>query len=388
MKKLILATIGFGLFVVSCTDNFTPTAPTEQAKPTLPESPYVYSKLNLPEGSRVAGTGQVFDDLGNPIETIHVTDHGATLGRVLFYDKQLSLNNSVSCGTCHHQSKSFADGLAGSKGFEGKVTTRNSMAIVNPITQNNLFWDSRSKTLKDLALKPVQNHVEMGMENIDNLVAKIQKIDYYKPLLTKAYGSDQVTAEKLSDALSQFIGSITSNRSKLDIAEDTNFGNFSDLEKMGHAIFNSDKAKCSSCHGGATMAAQDGPNDPYGGGGGGNIFGSGQDRKGATNIGLDLQYADQGVGEGNFKIPTLRNVGLTAPYMHDGRFETLDQVVEHYSSGIKPHKHLDPKFKDVNGHVKKLDLSSVEKKALVAFLHTLTDHEMIKDPKWSDPFKR
>ena len=105
------------------------------------------------------------------------------------------------------------------------------------------------------------------------------------------------------------------------------------------------------------------------------------------NIGLDMDYEDEGAGNGRFRIPSLRNIGITGPFMHDGRFETLEEVVEHYNSGVQPHPYLDWRMKDANGEPKKLNLSETEKQALVAFLHTLTDEAFITDPKWSDPFE-
>lgn len=388
MKTLKFFLFAFATLLISCGDKALIV--TEDVKPTLPAQPYDYDNLALPVGTAPAGsTFNQFEFInGVPVvitKKTEITPWGATLGRVLFYDKKLSLNNTVSCGTCHHQDKGFADGLRFSTGFEGRVTTRNSMAITNPIVQNNLFWDSRSKNIHELSLQPVQNHIEMGMENLDNLVQKIEKTDYYSELFKKAYGSEEVTAEKISMALSQFVGSITTSRSKLDIGQTNNFSNFTELEMLGKSIFHSETAKCSGCHGGNNFSALDGPNDPYGGGGG-SI--NNNDLRGATNIGLDLVYADNGLGNGNFKIPGLRNIELTAPYMHDGRFSTLEEVVDHYSEGIKPHKHLDVKFKDNLGNVKPLKLSSLEKKALVAFLKTLTDKEMAANPKWSDPFRQ
>lgn len=386
MKLIHFFIFGLTLMMFSCEDKTLVIA--EEETPTLPTVPYDYKTLNLPVGSKEAGN--IFNNFeiinGNPVfmsSNMNITDAGASLGRVLFYDKKLSLNNTVSCGTCHHQDKGFADGKRFSTGFEGRTTTRNSMSIANPITQNNLFWDSRSKTIHDLSLQPVQNHIEMGMENLDRLVEKIEKTDYYKPLFVAAYGDSRVTSEKISSALSQFVGSITTNRSKLDIGLENGFTNFTELENMGREIFQSDRAKCSSCHGGNNFSALDGPNDPYGGGGGGTTS---NDLRGAANIGLDIQYADNGFGDGKFKIPGLRNVELTAPYMHDGRFKTLEEVINHYSAGIKPHKALDVKFTDGKGNVKPLHLSSLEKKALVAFLKTLTDKEMASNPKWSNPF--
>ena len=386
MKRISFVFTFFLLVILACSDKSLVTSHEENL--SLPNEPYAYDKLSMPVGSSIAGS---FDDftIDNNVVTFsnnktEITPWGATLGRVLFYDKKLSLNNTVSCASCHHQEKAFADGLQFSTGFEGRVTTRNSMAIVNPILQNNLFWDSRSKTIHDLSLQPVQNHIEMGMEDLNRLVSKLENTEYYKPLFKKAFGTNEINPTNISKALSQFVASITTSRSRFDAGSINNFNNFSELEKMGMELFNSDKAKCSSCHGGGNMSALDGPNDPYGGGG---SFTAVQDLRGATNIGLDIVYKDNGLGNGKFKIPSLRNIELTGPYMHDGRFKTLEEVVNHYTNGIKPHQHLDVKFTDGKGNVKPLNLNSIEKKAIIAFLKTLTDQEMTKDPKWSNPFR-
>ena len=386
MKRISFVFTFFLLVILACSDKSLVTSAEENL--SLPNEPYAYDKLSLPVGSSIAGS---FDDftIDNNVVTFsnnktEITPWGATLGRVLFYDKKLSLNNTVSCASCHHQEKAFADGLQFSTGFEGRVTTRNSMAIVNPILQNNLFWDSRSKTIHDLSLQPVQNHIEMGMEDLNRLVSKLENTEYYKTLFKKAFGTNEINPTNISKALSQFVASITTSRSRFDAGSINNFNNFSELEKMGMELFNSDKAKCSSCHGGGNMSALDGPNDPYGGGG---SFSAVQDLRGATNIGLDIVYKDNGLGNGKFKIPSLRNIELTGPYMHDGRFKTLEEVVNHYTNGIKPHQHLDVKFTDGKGNVKPLNLNSIEKKAIIAFLKTLTDQEMTKDPKWSNPFR-
>jgi cytochrome c peroxidase len=153
-------------------------------------------------------------------------------------------------------------------------------------------------------------------------------------------------------------------------------------------LFFSERTKCSTCHSGSNFSAPDGQFDEYGGGGI-SFSGSGvsKDLRGTTNIGLDLLVKDAGRENGTFKIPSLRNIALTAPYMHDGRFKSLDDVLNHYSSGIKANPSLDKKFKDINGRPKGLNLSSVEKEALIAFLNTLTDTKFISDPKYSDPFK-
>ncbi|MBK9733883.1 MAG: cytochrome-c peroxidase [Saprospiraceae bacterium] len=386
MKKIYFVFAILVVSICSCSDATLTDGPKEYL--VLPEQPYAYDQLNLPQGT----SPTIFDDFGfingQPVFNgkMEVTPWGATLGRVLFYDKKLSLNNTVACASCHHQDKAFSDGKQFSTGFEGRVTTRNSMAIINPILQNNLFWDSRSQSIHDLSLRPVINHIEMGMDNLDNLVGKLENTDYYKPLFLKAFGTEDISPENISKAISQFVASITTNRSRFDISQKDGSSNLNSLEIMGMELFNSDKAKCASCHGGGNMAAQDGPNDPYGSGGG--SFGSPtDDLKGATNIGLELDYADNGLGNGRFRIPSLRNIDLTSPYMHDGRFNTLEEVIDHYTNGVKPHKNLDVKFTDGHGNLKRLDLNSIEKKAIIAFLKTLTDTEMTKDPKWSNPFR-
>jgi cytochrome c peroxidase len=165
---------------------------------------------------------------------------------------------------------------------------------------------------------------------------------------------------------------------KYDHELPNNFAGFTPLENIGRELFFSNKAKCSQCHAGSNFKAPDNdPNSPY----------SLPTIKGTANIGLDIVYADNGKEDGQFKIPTLRNIALTAPYMHDGRFKTLEEVVEHYNSGVKAHTKLDDKLK-TNGTPQHLNLNDVEKMALVAFLNTLTDQSMITDPKFANPFKQ
>jgi cytochrome c peroxidase len=265
------------------------------------------------------------------------------------------------------------------------------MAIVNVGLNNNLFWDSRSQSVPQLVAEPILNHIEMGMENTDDLVNKLSKITYYKPLFQAAFGEKGITQEKISNAMSQFLTSIKSTNSKFDAGLSTNFANFTAAERKGKDIFMSARAKCSTCHAGVNLAA---PDNNTNGIFLGNVtidptfapvngeYGS-PEVKGTANIGLDMIYKDQGKESGKFKIPSLRNIALTAPYMHDGRFKTLTEVVNHYSDAVQPHTHLDQKFVGTNGG---LHLSTEEKQALVAFLNTLTDNTMVNDPKFSSPF--
>jgi cytochrome c peroxidase len=355
---------------------------------------YKYANLALPFGltnNNINGginneLPEIKDPNGNTFfgaQPVKVTDAGAALGRVLFYDKKMSINNAISCGSCHLQEKAFSDGQAVSTGFKGVKTTRNSMAILNPIMQNNLFWDSRSHTIHDLTLLPVQNHIEMGMEDLNYLEGKLSAQPYYKALFKEAFNSERITQERITEAMAQFIASITSSESKFDAEvrkSKPTFASFTSLEEHGRNLFFGNKAKCGSCHAGNNFSAPDGVNDEYGGSSGG------ENLKGTTNIGLDLIAKDLGRKDGSFKIPSLRNIEVTGPYMHDGRFSSLEQVLDHYSSGIKANANLDKKFKDAKGNPKGLDLNTYDKQAIVAFLKTLTDKKFLSDPKYSDPF--
>jgi cytochrome c peroxidase len=334
-------------------------------------------------------------------------DHIPTLGRVLFYDRQLSVNNSISCASCHKQALAFADNVKFSSGFENRLTTRNSMPIQNLTpgffglmssdpnfvrtdlpsqTFNNpassffnpsvgtLFWDGREHELSKMALRPIVNHIEMGVTNLDELSKKLEAIPYYQTLFKNAWGSPEVTPQKIGNALQWFMASIESNGSNFDNAKKGG-APLSHLESIGEGLFET-KYECNSCH------QVQSPHGYLTQGGG------------FANIGLDAQYSDNGLMEttgnpsdaGKFKIPSLRNVALTAPYMHDGRFATLEEVVDHYSGNMENHPNLDARLRD-SGNPKAMDISAFEKQAIVAFLHTLTDTQMIKDQRFSDPFK-
>ncbi|MEO7989629.1 MAG: cytochrome c peroxidase [Chryseolinea sp.] len=333
-----------------------------------------------------------------------VNDQIPTLGRVLFYDNQLSINNSVSCASCHKQSLAFADNARFSKGFENRVTSRNSMPIQNLNAFNSgffpgndfidssavniprdgggiiitsgptLFWDGREHNLRSMVLRPISNHVEMGISDLNKLADKLETVPYYKDLFSKAYGTDEITVERISDALSYFLESISSNKTKFDKSR---FGEaqLSALERQGQLLF-TDTYDCNACH-----QVQDPVGYVFAG-----TF---------ANIGLDPVYADGGLEKvtnnsfdaGKFKIPSLRNVALTAPYMHDGRFASLDSVIEHYSTGLEDNANLDFRLRGNTGAPLRLNISQNDKRAIIAFLNTLTDYTMITDPKFSNPFK-
>lgn len=346
--------------------------------PKLPETPYEYLEIQR-FGSVQNLSSMIKDESSNTIN-----NHSVALGRVLFYDKNLSVNNHISCGSCHIQQLAFTDGVALSNGFRNKTTSRNSMGLLNAVLNNNMFWDSRAGSPLELSLMPVFDHLEMGMESHDMLEKKLQNVSYYPALFEKAFGSKEISSDKIALALTHFVHSIFSENSKFDKVSGNKGGqnqSFTALEQLGSELFFSARLKCGECHNGPNFSAPDFPGGPYGA----RFDGSGDDRKGTANIGLDRVYADKGRKNGHFKIPSLRNIELTAPYMHDGRFATLEEVINHYNSGIQPHPELDEKLKE-NGKPIRLNMSEIEKEALIAFLKTLTDKELIRDPRFSDPF--
>jgi cytochrome c peroxidase len=372
MKRCVFGgLVVLGILVLSLA-----AASGQQATPStertlrLPDQPYRYANLDLPAHFNTAAAVR-FDNTpaDNP-----VTDEGATLGRVLFYDTRLSANNTISCGSCHVQSHAFVDPNRFSKGFHGGVTDRHAMNLVNLRyhPRARFFWDERSGNLEAMVLLPVQNSLEMGMDLL-RLPGILAKDAHYPELFRRVFGDSNITADRIALALAQFLRSMVSYQSKYDAgraavassAED--FANFTREENRGKALF---RRNCALCH----LPDQDAH------------FVMTE----AVNTGLDdnTERTDGGVGEitlrpadlGRFKSPSLRNVEFTAPYMHDGRFATLEAVLEHYSTGGKNHPN-----KDVR--VQPLHLTASERAALIAFLKTLTDQKFLTDPKFSDPFK-
>ena len=344
--------------------------------PVLPETSYDYT----PKwgGMHSHMTGQ---DLG-------ITDAGATLGRVLFYDKILSIDNTVSCGSCHHQDIGFSDQARVSKGIDNQVTDRNAPSISNLYDDNLLFWDGRSTSLNDLVLQPVRNHKEMGMENMDFLVTKIKAAPYYQELFIKAYGDADVTSTRVADAMAQFVRSMIGCDSEMDRQFNTGQA-LSPQAEAGRNIFFG-KGTCYNCHSGPDFNDRGGFFDPFfppNGGG----FGWAQD---IADIGLDEEYTDVGMGVFDQKLVGVFNIlssqcGHDGTHMHDGRFATLEEVVEHYNSGIRRSPNLDNVFKSWDtGDAIKLGLSDDEKSSLVAFLHTLTDDNYMNDKRFADPFTK
>ncbi len=355
----------------------------------LPSTPFDYENINLPTHFTVNSAGSPLPTSINGIDNTPadnpITNDGATLGRVLFYDKKLSASGTISCASCHKQDKGFSDDEVLSLGFDGGTTRRHAMTLINAryYQRGRFFWDERAATLEEQVLMPFQDPVEMGM-TLEQLVNAVKEQSYYPELFEKAFGTSEVTSDLIAKALAQFVRSIVSYSSKYDEgramvnAPGANFPNFTAEENLGKNLFllpiPNGGGSCVGCHTTeAFVSANPGP----------------------QNNGLDeVSSTDRGAGEvfpnpifnGRFKTTSLRNIELTAPYMHDGRFSTLEEVVEHYSTGIKAHPTLAPALTDPNGNPVRLNFTDAEKAALVAFLKTLTDDSVSTNEKWSNPF--
>jgi cytochrome c peroxidase len=300
------------------------------------------------------------------------------LGRMLFYEKKLSKDNSMSCASCHRQEHAFSDTNRFSIGVDGLPGGRQAMAVFNMAwNTNEFFWDGRAHLLRDQSLMPIQDPLEMH-ETLPNVVVKLSEDQNYKDQFKRAFGSEEITSLKMSLAMEQFMNSIVSVDSKFD-KELRGDATFTAAEQRGRKLFfteynqffpDSSGADCAHCH-----SPKNFENDRY------------------MNNGLDagLDITDLGrenatgnpMDKGKMKVTSLRNIELTPPYMHDGRFNTLEEVVEHYNSGIKPSPSLDPAL--ANTMSTGLFLDAQDKADLVAFLKTLTDTDLMTNPKYSDP---
>lgn len=351
---------------------------------TAEQAAILQKSLNLPENLEDY-TLQLPPHLGGA--HVFIDNHKARLGRVLFYDKNLSSNGQISCASCHKAEKAFADNVAFSQGVATERTSRNSLGLGsfpsfsnhydNSFNGSRLFWDERAGSVAEQSEQSLLNPVEMGVGHLSELVDKINQQEYYDVLFSKAFpqNSFMTKEQQILNAIEEFVNSIGCFNTKYDGElragknDDVDFPGFSPEENLGKKLFNQ---HCESCH---------------------NLL-SGFSEITTANNGLDLEYSDQGVGEltgrpedmGIFKVPMLRNIELSGPYMHDGRFETLEEVVEHYSTGIKDHPNLHFNLKTVS-LPRNLNFSQTEKQALVAFLKTLTDKESLMDVRFSDPFK-
>ena len=320
----------------------------------------------------------------------------ALLGRVLFYDTQLSATGETSCASCHKQEIAFSDDLDFSEGINGAVTKRNSIALGSvptfaPVISGygssgdeqtarvegdvKFFWDERASTIKEQSEATIQDELEMG-KNIHELSDELKEQEMYQILTMKAFGTTDLTPDRITLALEKFTSSIVSMNTRFDQFRDreifgtSNAGVFTEAELEGAELF---RQNCASCHGNEM----------------------GKPRINVASNGLDEVYSDKGVGQrsgrswenGVFKVPFLRNVALTAPYMHDGRFSTLREVIDHYSEGIQPHINLHPVLKRNNNQPRRMNFTEEQKQALIDFLEMATDETVLVDPRFSDPFR-
>ncbi len=285
------------------------------------------------------------------------------LGRALFFDRRLSRNGAQACADCHAPDKAYTDGRQTARGAEGQLGSRHTMPLFNLAWKRQFFWDGRAPSLREQILQPVQNPLEMA-DSLTNVVAKLkQPGTAYPARFAAAFGSAEITPEKIALALENYLLTLTSYDSKFDRVQRGD-EKFTPEEQRGFELFATEYdprrgqfgADCFHCHGGPLFQSQ--------------TF---------ANNGLDDVFPDtgrekvtgRGADCGKFAVPSLRNVEVTAPYMHDGRFKTLDEVIEHYCTGVKRSATLDPNLaKHPDGGV---PLDDSDKRALTAFLKTLTD---------------
>jgi cytochrome c peroxidase len=352
-----------GVFVAfqSCRkdDEVTGGTTGDTTKPYVPTPYFVTVPLGFPE---------LPVPLDNPL-----TVEGVDLGRKLFHDKILSKNGVQSCASCHNKQYGFTDnGLQFSKGVSGQNGTRNAMPVFNLAwvekfakTDHRFFWDGGAKNMESQVIGPIQNPLEME-ETLTNVLAKLNSDPVYPGLFKKAFGSDSITTQLLMKAIAQYERIIVSGNTRFDrfrIFQDMN--ELTDQEKRGFDLFNrEDKADCFHCHNLNSAFSTD------------FLFhnnGHQSTDKGLQGITNDPEDA------GKFRTPTLRNLVFTAPYMHDGRLATLEDVVEFYNSGASRVFPADP---FITKHPTGLSLTADEKADLVAFLKTLTDSTLLSNPAY------
>lgn len=356
MKYLLLIFVGF-VFFFSCKKDKVGYEPT----PYQLEIPSHFPAMQIPED--------------NPM-----TVEGVELGRFLFYETKLSGDNSMSCATCHAPSSAFSDPNQFSTGIEGIEGRRNSMTLINLGWNDFFFWDGRAKTLEEQILLPVKDPIEMH-ETWPRAMSKLNGDVDYRNRFYKAFGTDKADSSHAAKAIAQFLRTMISGKSKFDVmykfenniplsaSEQAIYSSITASEWGGYDLFRSlNGADCFHCHNGPLMQV-----------------------KKFSNNGLDATFTDLGRGEvtgnsndnGKFKVPTLRNIEFSAPYMHDGRFSTLDDVINHYSHFIQISPTIDPliEFAGQGG----VQLDAQEKDLIKQFLLTLSDEEFINNPAFKAP---
>ncbi len=364
MKKnyfLLLSLMTLILF--SCKEDETPPTPVDPV--VLETALYDFKHGTLPAP--------------NLPEDNTLTQAKVQLGRMLFYEPELSKDGSQACADCHRQENAFSDTDRFSIGVQGLPGKRQAMSVVNMAwNENEFFWDGRSHLLRDQSLLPIQDELEMD-ETLENVITKLKARELYTNQFIRAFGDDAVTEERMSLALEAFMFTIVSYSSKYDkfLAGEVEL---TESEERGRELYFTEYnpffpefsgADCQHCHGGANFE-----NDQY------------------MNNGLDTdaEMTDDGrmtvtgdeADKAKFKVTSLRNIALTPPYMHDGRFQTLEEVVDHYNEGIRSSSTVDPAIE--NTRETGLFLTTEDKVDLVNFLKTLTDEEMLVKEEFSSPF--
>lgn len=340
-----------GLFVfsflsfISCADEVI--EPIEKDEPYSLEYPSYFSKMT-------------FDTSENSL-----TKNGVELGRKLFYEGRLSRNNTISCGFCHIQENAFTHhGHTVSHGVDDRIGIRNAPPIQNMAFLQRFMWDGVIHNLNEQAISPITDINEMD-SSIPEIVSKLNVDAKYKKLFKAAYGDENITGERILKALSQFMATMISADSKYDRMKQGK-ENFSSEELQGMDLF---QQKCSSCHSGELFTDESFRN---------------------TGMYYNTQFKDAGryrvtleqVDWMKFRVPSLRNIEYTAPYMHDGRFYTLDAVINFYSDNVEDQPNLDPQLKQ-NGHIG-IAMNTQEKQLIITFLKTLSDKNFISNPKFAE----
>lgn len=290
-----------------------------------------------------------------------LTESRAQLGKRLFFDRRLSRTGDIACVTCHPADHAFSDPAAVSTGVDQRQGTRNAPALVNLAWSNSFFWDGRAATLEEQAGKPIENPDEMDL-SLPEAVARVASDASYVAAFDEAYGGP-VTEESLRKAIASFVRVVVSSDSPYDRHLRGDDATFGEAERRGEQLFLSEKAACFHCHPGGSLT-----NDGF--------FNNGTFRDGG-DAGRKLVTGRTG-DAGKFKVPGLRNIAASAPYMHDGSLATLDDVLDHYVRGGGGNAFTDPT-------IRPLTLTPDERADLLAFLRSLTDDAFLTDPRWSDP---
>ncbi|MFN8355194.1 MAG: cytochrome c peroxidase [Spirosomataceae bacterium] len=297
-------------------------------------------------------------------ETNPITPAGVELGKALFNETLLSRDGSISCAECHQQSAGFTHhGHDVSHGIDNQKGTRNSLPLQNLAWEKEFFWDGGVGDLDLFPIAPIENPLEMD-EKTGKVLEKLRKTENYPVLFKKAFGTSEITGARFLQALSQFMLTLVSANSNYDKYVRNEGVTFSEDEKQGLALF---QQKCASCHTGTLFTDHSYRNN-------------GLTIQGSMDVGR-FRITENPTDKYKFKVPSLRNVAVTKPYMHDGRFYTLDDVLNHYAEGVQATPNLDPLL--IQNGRRGIPLTEVEKRQIIAFLNTLTDQEFLTNKRFA-----